>query len=350
MGLTAAERRKLLRERRAKRLTTNASNRLQKIAGLNGSTVVDKTPSKLEESEKGLDDSDTELTSNGRTEANEIKDTKPIKESDFPDLSKLNAVDPLHTNTPGENDLMGDDVDESEVDRLMQNVFKEMEHSKQHTDDSSLPSLLPDDFMKTMSSMLKQSTKKGELGKLPGFASQLQAGSEQGSPDKSAEQLKYESDTKLYYKYKITRMRAYFTLFRFLTIIIIIFTQVIGIKEYTASFENLRPLFQDSGHSFLSSFRFWSNGDMILRDARSSRFWIYFFTLEVVSSMLYYTIRSRLPDTNSQITSMLIGFIPPRYKRLVCTIKHQIDLLLLFITDLAFVIVIMGLLTYFSEK
>ncbi|KAF6013839.1 hypothetical protein HII13_001087 [Brettanomyces bruxellensis] len=350
MGLTAAERRRILRERRAKRLASNASDRLKKIAGLNGSEVTGTAVAEQEVSEQNGKDSKNESDLNESVGRNGSLDTEHTEgEFVLPDLSKLNVADPLHRNSSEEDNVIDDEIDETDMDKLMQNIFSKMEHSKQHPDDSSLPSLLPDDFMKTMSSMLKQSAKNGGQGQLPDLASKIQAESHESSV-KSATQTKYENDMKRYTEYEITRINVYFTLFRFLAIIAIITIHVAGYTDYTASFENLRPSFQDNKHSFWSRFQFWSNGDMILRDARSSRFWTYFMTLEVIASMLYYSIRSRLPESSPQIITMLIGFIPSRFQGLAHTATRQFDVLLRFITDLAFVIVVMGLLTYFFEK
>ncbi|VEU21988.1 DEKNAAC102971 [Brettanomyces naardenensis] len=366
--LSAAEKRRILRERRAKKLAANASNRLDRIAGINGPSSVEETTAEKKD-EISQDTDGTAATTSAETNETDITrktikrasqtadgssdgiDSRGSYQSSTPDLSSLKIADPLHKN-PSEENMggFGDGGDELDMDNLLRQLLQGMDHSQQHPQDATSEAPpLPDDFMKTISSMLKQSMEGGDASNFPESLNQAAGGGFGGVPPKTANELQAENEMKEYNNYRVARLDILFTLFRYIGIFFLIYTQVLGVEDYQASFQNLRPNIQGSGRSFLSRFCFWSNGDFILRDASSSRFWNLFLLLEVVSSIAYYFARSALPPSPPNLLiSLGSGFVPQRYRKIIDFAVQHFDLLKFFLSDLAFVIVVLGAITYYT--
>ncbi|QPG73263.1 hypothetical protein FOA43_000571 [Brettanomyces nanus] len=348
--LTAVERRRILRERRAKKLASNASDRLEKIAGLNGSMLdkrakaeaasIDSTPTTANTatSSEGIDNSEGQK-----------RFTASTASSESPDLTHLKIIDPLHKN-PSEETVTGLDDTEGDIgmDELLRKLMQGMDHSQQHDRNSPEPAMLPDDFMKTMSSMLKQSMEGGNTEDTFPALPQSAMGSA-GAMGKLPEQLKAESELKEYNDYRVARLQVFFTFARYIGIFILVITQIVDFVDYQASFQNLRPTIKGAKRSLFSRFSFWSNGDIILRDASSCRFWNSFVILEIVSSFLYHFARSRFPPSSpNMLVSLASGFIPRKYKWIFDTAFQQKEILSFIVSDLALVIVIIGMMTYFE--
>lgn len=342
--LSAADKRRILRERRAKKLASSASDRLTKIAGINSPFDDEIKRTDAEDTKKQPSFSDPKIS----VPENDDNDKYTT------DLSDLKVSDPLHGNGPQEDiDPFGNTKDETEMDQFLKNMLGSLNHSELHShDNGSNP--LPEDLMNKMSAILKNAGDGDKSDKFSSFANNLrQAGqkAEDEQKKKTPEEIKQENIVNEYNKYTLTKLKIWTTFARYLITLFLVYWNIYGVESYTPSFDNLRPFFQDSKRSFFHRLQFWKNGDLILRNATTCRFWNYFVFFEVIASIFFYLMRSKFnrPKPN-MLVSILTGVIPAKYGRIITAVMGQSELIGLCISDFSLVIVALGLITYFTTK
>lgn len=360
--LSATEKRRILRERRQKKLASGANNRLDQITGMNG-PYGDKTEAPTtgtEKSTKTAAKSTKASVKTGKTATKpatkesvpsvEVDDAAssedpPVStpdQSDQPvDLSHLKVADPLHK-SPSEEELSSEE--EFNVDKMLQNLLGGGPGASGAN--GTAPPM--DDFMKNMADMFAQM----QGGKQPQLPEGLQkaAAAFGGVPGEGDAGKTADAQTEEYNKWRLTRLQVWSTLFRYIGVFILMIATMYDQEDCQASFQNLRPYAQDSERSWVSRLQFWSNGDLILRDASDCHFWSMFLALELGASVIYYYLRSRIPQPPpNMLLSLAGGFIPqPLKPTFDAAIKNQ-DLIRFFFADVALVVVTMGAITYFSS-
>ncbi|KAG7697122.1 hypothetical protein KL948_002228 [Ogataea haglerorum] len=260
--LTAAEKRRLLRERRQAKLAATSSDRLGKITGTVGSHLPTASPLSAED----------------------------------PPVSDISEA-----TTPAIDGSSGDS--EPSMDKILESML-----SQGHN--HNVPSLLPDDFMKTMSSILP-STNDESTEPTPG-------------PESNASE--HEMQLNEYNRYQLRKFRLGFTALRFVSVLTLVYFKLVGYTLFYPSFERL-----DHGYGKID-------------------LWNWFTILEVIFSVVYVLVYRFLPRTKeNSIFSIIEGILPQRYRsRFEMIVKYR-DVIAFWINDLSVLILALGCLAWLNN-
>ncbi|GMG19475.1 unnamed protein product [Ambrosiozyma monospora] len=394
--LSAAEKRKLLRERRAAKMAQKSSARLNKITGVNGKeddappaspsptpapeptsapsstvtspaisspTTAKSTPPSSASTATATSTSTPPNSSNLKQSSSSKNREGSRKFSDPPtsDLDTLNpktavaiqsqsqtshskVADPLHRSANEET--LDSNAD---IDQLLNNLLSRG-HDHTTNGDNTGPNAglddlgLPDDFMKLlggggfaqmmqqMQSQMPPGSDNDMFGSVGGFAA-----------TKSPEELQYEQSLAAYNIQQRKKFRLAFIVVRFLFVSILFFLFVYGNTNNYASFTPLRPRLTGVKRSFISRFKVWDNGDVILRES-GSMFWNWFALFEIACAVLYLFLSTKfniLGGSGGSFLAFITGFLPGVIKFWVDLIMKYNDLYALFLNDLALVLVLL---------
>ncbi|KAG7893818.1 hypothetical protein KL908_002872 [Ogataea polymorpha] len=260
--LTAAEKRRLLRERRQAKLAATSSDRLGKITGTVGSHLPTESPLSAED----------------------------------PAVSDISeAMTPATDGSSGDAELS--------MDKLLENML-----SQSHNHD--VPSILPEDFMKTMSSILPSMN------------------DESSKPTPASQKKLSDQETRLdeYNRYQLRKFRLGFTILRFVSVLTLVYFRLVGYTLFYPSFERL-----DHGYGKVD-------------------LWNWFTILEVLYSVVYVLVYRYLPQTReNSIFSIIEGFVPQHYRgRFEMVVKYR-DVVVFWINDLSVLILALGCLAWLNN-
>ncbi|KAG7844263.1 hypothetical protein KL941_004212 [Ogataea angusta] len=260
--LTAAEKRRLLRERRQAKLAATSTDRLGKITGTVGSHL--------------------------------------------PTASPLSAEDPAVSDiseamTPAIDGSSGDS--EPSMDKILENMLGQGHNH-------NVPSVLPEDFMKTMSSILPSMN------------------DESSKPTSGAGKKPSEHELQLdeYNRYQLQKFKLGFTVLRFVSVLTLVYFRLVGYTLFYPSFERL-----DHGYGKID-------------------LWNWFTILEVFFSVVYVLAYRYLPQTrDNSIFSIIEGFVPQHYRgRFEMIVKYR-DVVVFWINDLSVLILALGCLAWLNN-
>ncbi|ODV83108.1 hypothetical protein CANARDRAFT_9959 [[Candida] arabinofermentans NRRL YB-2248] len=246
--ISAAEKRRILREKRAAKLATNSSDRLGKITGSVGSHLPTKsslgdsspdqtatTPSTTSASSSSSSSaSETATATASRKKSNRISQSFQDRDPETSDINTLISNDAQQISSE-------DDVMSKLLENLMKNGHDHIDPQQQQQGGGN--GLLPDDFMKTMSSLLQQGENGGFGGNIP----------EEQEIDHEAND--YQQKLKQYNTYENKRAKLIFIIIRFILIIRIVYNNLIGDEFAKPSFNKTN--WKATGNSFWISFIFY---------------------------------------------------------------------------------------------
>ncbi|GME71847.1 unnamed protein product [Ambrosiozyma monospora] len=160
---------------------------------------------------------------------------------------------------------------------------------------------------------------------------------------KSPEELQYDQELAAYNTQQRKKFRLAFIVVRFVFVAVLFFLFVYGNINNYASFTPLRPRLAGVKRSFISRFKVWDNGDVILRES-GSMFWNWFALFEIVCAGLYLFLSTKfdiLGGNGGSFLGFITGFLPGAIKFWVDLVMKYNDLYALFFNDLALVLVLL---------
>ncbi|ODV94340.1 hypothetical protein PACTADRAFT_35145 [Pachysolen tannophilus NRRL Y-2460] len=317
--LSEAEKRKILRERRAAKLAKGGgTDRLNKITGINGPAFSNKTTSFEENENQRVEEIDSKDDNQNKDKVAEIntgsvvgnvgKDANYLENEDDPensDITELGMGAGLHQQQQQQQQQQ-----QLDIDKLLQEMFMNSSaanHQHHHQDNDGDPLLNDPLFSKFLSTL------KGDENE------QQQQQQEQ----LSAEEIKKRQalQQKLLLNFKKFKYR--FLIVRFLIIVSLLF--------YSFFNENL----------YESSLIFnYSN--------QKSNFYIYFLTLELGFAIFYMIFidnneKNNIDSIIVKTLNLIGGFIPQKYKKLLLLLAKYQEMINFFLNDLSIVILFFGI-------
>lgn len=288
------------------------------------------------------------FTTEHEDKINEDEDPQIVDLDSFIKDSKNKLSSPHHhTSVPDPlNENLNENGNEVDIDQLLNSILHGNQHSAAHNnsnDPNQQQPPLPDDFMKTMASMLggQNPFENGAFGdstdgKNP-FAAFI-GGGDGGIPNNSGsgptlEEMDYQTKLTEYYNLRNRKIRSVFTLIRYISILILMFRTIINLE--------IQPTFQNPE---LIKDKFFQP---------STNFWNYFLIIEVIfqSTFLLFISQDKNYSSGSFLVNLLNtfgSFLPINYRKLVLIFVKYQESLLFFIKDISFVVFILGLIAIFS--
>lgn len=305
--LSAAEKRKLLRERRQAKMTGDSTQRLTKIVGNNSSFI--KVPEEQPKQKAQHSNRISQSFTTGASE-NSVFDDPPLSS-----LENLEEIpDPLHGNNANVN-----------MEQLLAQIMKAHQGPDSAHSASGDNSPLPTDFMATMGSLMNNPNLAQPSG------GEEPAGSDPGSISQEAKE----------------RYSSIFSLLRYFVILAIYFKTCLFEDQCYVSLEPFEQLkfIRQSWFSF--SFLNYIYEPPI---SQGCSLWFWFVSVECVFSAISLSLASRrfLPNRSKDgMFGIVLQFVPPKYSPLVNNFVNYIDILFGLWKDFALMLVLLVAKAFF---